>query len=162
MNLSAMPAEKLQFEVERLLAEYVQCIDDDQLEDWPNFFVDDCVYKIAARENVERNMPVSAIFCDSKGMLIDRIVSLRQANVYERHRYRHIVSSTLVKTRADSHVTARSNYAVYRTRINGATELYSAGIYDDEIVVSKDRLLFREKVVVYDTDRIDTLLVTPL
>jgi anthranilate 1,2-dioxygenase small subunit len=107
-------------------------------------------------------MPLAAIFCDSKEMLTDRIVSLRRANVYEQHRYRHIVSSTIVNDVSDAAIIARSNYVVYRTRTNGVTEIYSAGTYDDRIVIARDRLLFREKIVTYDTDRIDTLLVTPL
>ena len=162
MKLTALSDADLQFKVERLLAEYVQCIDDDRLEQWPDFFVDECVYKIAARENVERNMPVAAIFCDSKGMLTDRVISLRHANIYERHRYRHVVSSTIVSNVSDAGLSARSNYVVYRTRINGVTEVYSAGTYDDRIVIAGDHLLFQEKIAVYDTDRIDALLATPL
>lgn len=161
MKLTTLSDAEIQFKVERLLAEYVQCIDDDRLEAWPDFFVDECIYKISARENVERNMPVAAIFCDSKGMLADRVISLRHANVYELHRYRHIVSSTIVSDVSESALNARSNYVVYRTRINGVTEIYSAGTYNDKIVVAGDRLLFQERIVVYDTDRIDTLLVTP-
>jgi len=30
------------------------------------------------------------IYADTKGMLIDRIASLREANVYEKQTYRHI------------------------------------------------------------------------
>ena len=162
MDLAALSETELQFKVERLLAEYAHCINDDQLESWPDFFFDDCVYKVSARENVERNMPVAAIFCDSKGMLADRIISLRHANVYERHRYRHVVSSTLISDVSDTSLKARSNYIVCRTRINGVTEIFSAGTYDDKIVVVEDQLLFQERIVVYDTDRIDTLLVTPI
>jgi anthranilate 1,2-dioxygenase small subunit len=162
MKLTALTDVEIQFRVERLLADYVQCIDDDRLEGWPDHFVDECIYKIVARENVERDMPLAAIFCDSKEMLTDRIVSLRRANVYEQHRYRHIVSSTIINDVSDAAIIARSNYVIYRTRTNGVTEIYSAGTYDDRIVIARDRLLFKEKIVTYDTDRIDTLLVTPL
>lgn len=94
-------------------------------------------------------------------MLTDRVMSLRHANIYERHRYRHVVSSTIISNVSDAGLNARSNYVVYRTRINGVTEVYSAGIYDDEIVVAGDRLLFQERIIIYDTDRIDALLATP-
>ena len=92
MNLKSLTDVELQFRVKRLLANYVQCIDEDRLEAWPDFFVDDRLYRIIAKENADRNLPVAAIFCDSKGVLTDRIVSLRRANVYERNQYRHIVS----------------------------------------------------------------------
>ena len=162
MNLSALSEIEIHFKLERLLAEYVQCIDNDRLEQWPEFFVDNCIYKILALENAARGMPVSAIFCDTKNMLIDRVVSLRKANIYERHQYHHIVSSTIVSNVTATSAKMRSNYVVYRTRGQGVTELYSAGVYEDSVIVIDDRLLFEEKTVIYDTDRIDTLLVTPL
>lgn len=94
-------------------------------------------------------------------MLTDRVVSLRKANIFERHGYRHLISATLVSGPTDGAVQARSNYAVYRTRTNGVTELYNAGTYDDRIVSDGSQLRFAEKIVTYDTNRIDSLLVTP-
>jgi anthranilate 1,2-dioxygenase small subunit len=162
MDLSTLAESHLQFRVERLLAEYVQCIDDDRLEAWPDYFAAECVYKVAALENTSRGLPLAAIFCDSKGMLVDRVVSLRKANIFERHQYRHIVSSTLLTDISRASVSARSHYVVYRTRGNGVTELFSAGVYEDKIVSVDSELKFAEKLVIYDTDRVDTLLVTPL
>ena len=162
MDLSTLPPPDLQYRVERLLAEYVQCIDDDRLEAWPGYFAADCIYKIAALENTSRGLPVAAIFCDSIGMLIDRIVSLRKANIFERHQYRHVVSSTILSDVAHNSLRARSHYVVYRTRGTGVTELFSAGVYEDKIVSVGNELKFAEKIVIYDTDRVDTLLVTPL
>ena len=162
MNLKSLTDVELQFRVERLLANYVQCIDEDRLEAWPDFFVDDCLYRIIAKENADRNLPVAAIFCDSKGMLTDRIVSLRRANVYERHQYRHIVSSVVISDISDNLISVKSNYVVYRTRTNGLTEVYNAGMYNDKIVGVNGALLFKEKIVTFDTNRIDSLLVTPL
>ena len=162
MNLQSLTDVELQFHVERLLANYVQCIDEDRLEAWPDFFVDDCLYQVIAKENAERGLPVAAIFCDSKGMLADRIVSLRHANVYERHQYRHIVSSIVIGAVSDNVTQVQSNYVVYRTRTNGVTEVYNTGMYNDKIVAADGQLLFKEKIVTFDTNRIDSLLVTPL
>ncbi len=162
MTLADLSEGELQFRVERLLARYAQCIDDDQLEAWPELFTEACVYRVIARENFERQLPVAAIFCDSKRMLIDRVVSARHANIYEKHTYRHLVSSTLVNAPAGDSVIATSHYAVYRTRTNGVTEIYNTGSYRDEIVCHAGVWLFRTKLVVFDTHRIDSLLVTPL
>ena len=95
-------------------------------------------------------------------MLTDRVVSLRHANIYEAHQYRHGVCAAAVRELAGDAVRVRSNYTVLRTRTNGATEVFSSGRYDDLMVVEDGRLLFKEKVVTYDTHRIDSLLVTPL
>lgn len=162
MQRIAPSVSEITFQVERLLARYVHCIDDDRLESWPDCFVDDCVYRIVSRENSERGLPVAAMHCDSKAMLIDRVVSLRHANIYERQRYRHIVSSVLVELAAMPEISARSNFVVYRTRTNGVSEVYSAGVYADRIVADGDTLLFREKVVICDTHRVDSLLALPL
>ena len=162
MNLQSLTDVELQFQVERLLANYVQCIDEDRLEAWPDFFVDDCLYQVIARENAERGLPVAAIFCDSKGMLADRVVSLRQANIYERHQYRHIVSSVVIADVSAESVKVQSNYVVYRTRTNGVTEVYNTGMYNDKIISVDGQLLIKEKIVTFDTNRIDSLLVTPL
>jgi len=35
--------------VHELIAAYVDCIDEDRLEDWPDFFVEQCRYVITSR-----------------------------------------------------------------------------------------------------------------
>ncbi len=40
MTLTDLDEVELQFRVERVLARYAQCIDDDQLEAWPELFID--------------------------------------------------------------------------------------------------------------------------
>jgi len=161
-----MDARELRFAVEELQHAYVHCIDADRLEEWPDFFTDLCLYEITTRENVEQGLPVGVIYCDSKGMLRDRIVALRQANIYGPHRYRHMVSAVRITGVKGSTVTAESNYAVYRTMLDpvnyGHSELYSVGIYLDTIEIEQGVTRFREKRVLVDTARILSLLVTPL
>ena len=152
----------LKYDVEHLLARYAHAIDDDALESWPGFFVDDCLYRLISRENHERDLPVAAIFCDSKGMLEDRVVSLRHANIYEKHVYRHVIGPVLIDDVADDVVRARTSYVVYRTRTDGVTAVYNTGVYHDVIVADGDELKFREKIAVFDTNVIDSLLATPI
>ena len=80
--------------VERLIAAYIGCIDQDDLERWPTFFTEDGLYRITTRENYERGMPASFFYCSGRGMLHDRVLALRRANIYEPHYYRHLVSGT--------------------------------------------------------------------
>lgn len=158
----SLPGPECQFQVERLLARYALALDEGDLESWPELFCDDCLYQLISRENAERNMPIAAIFCDSKAMLIDRVVSLRHANIYEKHNYRHIISPTFIDEIAGDVIRARSNYVVYRTRTAGLTEVYNAGIYYDEIVASAGGYRFKAKRAVFDTNIIDSLLATPI
>jgi hypothetical protein len=44
----------------------------------------------------------------------------------------------------------------------GTSEIYSAGEYQDRVVVENGKARFAEKIVVADTARVDTLLVTPI
>ena len=76
-----MTNRELRFEAEELLDRYVQCLDEDRLEEWPDFFSDKAVYKIISRVNVERNHPLATMFCDSRDMMKDRVVALRKASV---------------------------------------------------------------------------------
>ncbi len=161
MRESAVGPET-QFHVERLLARYALALDEGDLESWPELFIDACTYQLISKENADRGLPVAAIFCDSKAMLIDRVVSLRHANIYETHNYRHIISATYIGEVVDGVIRARSNYVVYRTRTAGLTEVYNAGIYHDEIVAIDDGYRFKSKRAVFDTTIIDSLLATPI
>jgi anthranilate 1,2-dioxygenase small subunit len=151
-----------QFAVERLLARYVASIDADRLEEWPGYFTESCRYQIISAENFEQGLPIGVFIATSRGMLGDRVSALRQANVYEPQRYRHLVCATLILDDSDGVVTAQSNYAVVRIMHDGATMLFSTGRYLDRIDMRGAEPLFAEKLVVFDSRRIDTLLAIPL
>ena len=151
-----------QLAVERLLARYVASIDEDRLEEWPGYFTSTCRYQIISSENYEQKLPIGVFFANSQAMLQDRVSALRQANIYEAQRYRHIVSSTLVAHEGEGIVSAQSNYMVVRIMHDGASLLFSTGRYLDRITLRGSEPLFLEKLVVFDSRRIDTLLAMPL
>ena len=91
------------------------------------------------------------------------MVALRQANIYEPQRYRHLVSNIAVLDAADlSAVRAEAHYLVIRTMQGGDSEIFSAGRYADVIDLTGPTPLFREKRVIYDNERVYTLLALPL
>lgn len=148
--------------VQSLQNDYVACIDDDDLERWPEFFTEQCLYKVIPRENADAGLPVAVMFCDSRGMLRDRIVALRNANIYAPHFYRHLVSNTRIVDESSDEIRAQTNYAVFQTLLDGETRVYNVGRYDDVVVRDGDQLKFKEKICVFDTYRIQTLMVTPI
>lgn len=154
------PAVRAQ--IEELLARYVDAIDNDELERWPDFFVEDGQYLVTTRHNQAKGWPIGIMYCDGRGMMQDRVTALRQAIVYEPHVYRHIVGSLLTEKAADGSYTAQSNFHILRTSSDGAVVTYGAGRYLDEIVADRGELRFRCRTVVLDSSRIDTLLVIPL
>ena len=151
-----------QLRVQDLLARYANSLDQGHFEEWPEYFTEDCVYKIISAENYEQNLPLGVIDCDSRNMLRDRIMALREANIYEDHRYRHILSTSLIKETDSSTIQAETSYQVTRIMRDGDTMIFSTGRYIDRIVEKNGNLLFTEKLVVFDARGIDTLLVIPL
>lgn len=158
----AMEERDLYFALERLQTEYTLAIDDGRLEEWPDFFVEDCLYRIIPKENFDRGLPAAVVYCDNRRMLIDRVTSLRTANIYQPHQYRHIVSGARILERSESVVKMQCNYVVFQTLQDGETHVYQAGRYIDSVVRSDGRLRFREKHAVFDTSRVKTLLATPI
>ena len=153
---------QLHFMIERLITDYVHCIDNDRLEEWPGFFAEPCLYKIVWADNYERGFPIGVFFANTRGMLQDRISALREANIYEPQRYRHLVSSIRILEQTGSVVPAESNFLVTRIMQDGGTSLFATGRYLDRIATDGPKLLFTEKIVVCDSRRIDTLLAIPL
>ena len=162
MKFTSLTAAELHVAISALQVEYADLLDDDQLEDWPNLFTESCLYQVIARENADRGLGVAAIFCTSRAMLVDRVVSLRRANIYPLRHHRHILSTVRVLDVADESVRAQTSYLVLQTRGDGATEIYNAGKYLDDIVFADGRLRFSRKIAIFDTNRVDTLMVTPI
>ena len=145
-----------------LIAAYADCIDDDRLEQWPDFFVDDCRYLITDRESHEAGLQHGVIYCASRGMLQDRVTSLRRVLVYESHRYRHLVGPTRILAADGQVAQTRSNFFVARIMHDGGTGLFATGRYLDRIDIAREPYRFIERLVVLDSQKIDTLLVIPL
>jgi 3-phenylpropionate/cinnamic acid dioxygenase small subunit len=148
--------------VERLQARYVAAIDDDRLEDWPLLFIERCHYDIVTAENEEQGLPLGLFHADSRAMLIDRVASLRRANIYEAQRYRHIVSAAAILEAAPGFVRAQSNFLVVRIMLDGAMTLFASGRYLDRVDLTGPEPLFAEKRAILDNRRIDTLLALPI
>jgi anthranilate 1,2-dioxygenase small subunit len=149
-------------ELEQLYTEYVHCLDADQLERWPDFFTEDCFYRVTSAENYEAGMPLGLIHATSRNMLRDRVSALREANIYEPQRYRHVVSSIkIVEDRGDA-LDLTANFVVVRTMQEGDMTLFAAGRYVDRIVRQGDDWKFARKEVILDSRQIDTLLAIPI
>lgn len=149
-------------QVDAFNSAYGHAIDDDALETWPDFFADECLYQVIARENVDSGLPGAVIYCDSRGMLVDRIVALRKANIYPEHYSRHVIGGAMITAAGEREVEAQASYVVFQTRADGETKLYNAGKYVDRFVRRDGGLLLASRTCVYDTHRIATLLVTPI
>jgi 3-phenylpropionate/cinnamic acid dioxygenase small subunit len=154
------------FSQERLTAlnaAYARCIDNDLLEQWPAFFLERCLYLITTADNHAAGMQAGMVYADTRAMLADRVLAMRDANVYEEQRYRHIIGAPLVLEQQGDRAVVESPFLVVRTMRGGGTEVFATGRYIDQVVQQPDgALAFAERVVVCDSTNIDTLLVIPL
>ena len=148
--------------VQDLIAAYADCIDEDRLEEWPNLFSDPCKYLVISRANHAAGLRQGIMYCATRGMLLDRVMTLRSANLFEPHHYRHLVGPTQVRSTADGTAMVHSNFMVARIMHDGVTTLFATGRYLDQIDISGDPYRFRERIVVLDSEKIDTLLAIPL
>jgi anthranilate 1,2-dioxygenase small subunit len=152
----------LWFELFRLQEQYVTVLDTDRLEEWPELFTEDCKYEIVPKENADLGLPIGLIHCDNRRMLRDRVVSLRNANIFEAHSNRHFTSGLSLTPVDAKTVDMQSNYIVVQTRGNGESAIYQAGRYFDRVVMTPEGWKYRSKRVIYDTSRVQTLLATPI
>jgi len=150
-----------QREVEDLHARYAHALDDDRLEEWPNFFTENGVYRIATAENEERGLPIPVLYAEGRPMLRDRVASLRNANIYEPQRYRHMISAVLMEKLDGEKIKSVANFLVVRIMQDGGALLFASGRYLDRIVLAPEPL-YEERVVICDSRRFDTLLAIPL
>src|SRR5258708_4986314 len=79
-----------------LFGAYLDWVEDERFEEWPAFFNEKGVYKIVARENVDRDLPLATWSCLSRAMMQDRVVAIRNASVFSPRYMRHVAGSVRV------------------------------------------------------------------
>jgi 3-phenylpropionate/cinnamic acid dioxygenase small subunit len=107
-------------------------------------------------------MPLGLIHATSRNMLKDRVSALREANIYEPQRYRHLVSSIKIVSEHGDALDLVANFMVVRTIQEGDMTLFGAGRYVDQVRRTDGGWKFARKDVVLDSRQIDTLLAIPL
>lgn len=143
-------------------AEYARAIDNDKLEAWPDYFAERCTYRITSAQSHADGLEGGIVFCASKGMLADRISALREANIYERHTYRHILGAPCILSENGERVESETPFLVARIMRTGETAVFATGRYLDTYLIAGGKALIESRLVVCDSSRVDTLLVIPL
>lgn len=141
---------------------HAHAIDDDRLEDWPDLYTEQALYRITTARNHAAGLPASLVLAEGRSMLADRVLALREANIYERQRYRHQLGLPLARSSDGRTVQARSAFSVTRTVRGGLPTLFATGLYLDRVAFDGACARFEERIVVCDSDVIDTLLALPL
>jgi salicylate 5-hydroxylase small subunit len=141
---------------------YAACLDERRFEAWPDFFADDCVYKLQPRENHDRGLPLATMAYESKGMLRDRVYAVTQTLFHIPYTTRHVVGWPRVWRTEEGELASEANYIVVRVRENELPELFSAGRYVDRIVAIDGGLRFRERLAIFDSALIANSVIYPI
>lgn len=150
--------------VEELYARYAEALDDDHLEAWPELFTPQCLYRVTSLENHRQGLPLSAIRCESRGMLVDRVNALRNTAMYIPRTQRHVISGISISPLDDTGLGAEvtATFVVFQSLPEEHTQLFLCGKYLDRIVCVDGSWLFAEKLCVYDSALVPNSLVLPL
>jgi len=158
---SVLTAE-LRLDVQEFYARYAECLDGGRLQQWPEFFLESCVYRITTRRNLRLGPDEDLVSLSSRTAMIDRIVATGQSEDYEPHMQRHIVSNFRVQAASEHELRAQANFQILRTFPERRTEYFVSGTYSDRIAVATGRLNFREKICVLDSDVPPDSLIYPI
>ena len=152
----------LQQEIDQLNAEYAAALDEKRFEDWPEFFLEDGQYKLQARENFDRGLPLALMAMESRGMMKDRVYGVTQTIFHGPYYMRHVIGAARVMAANGDTVNAETGYAVFRTKPGGISEVYNVGRYIDVLVRVDGQLKFRSRLAVYDSEMVLNSLIYPV
>ena len=164
--IAAAPGVEIGLDLRARLADlycaYDDALNDGAFERWPELFVEACVYKVIPRENAELGLPVALIYCESRDMLIDRVVALRETALYSPRIARRITSGVCVRAIGVDGLHLTANFAVFQTLPDQPSELFLCGRCQDRVVEEGGVPRFAERLCIYDATVVPTSLVYPI
>ena len=156
-------ARDLRFAVEEFNTEYCAALDSGDLEKWPDFFTEDAIYRITAKENADAGLPVGLVYAEGRNMLRDRAVAIARTQMFAPRYTLHVTGNVRVLRQLPSgEFAAQSNFILLQTLVDGPTTLHLAGRYYDRFVRTESGLLLKERQAVYDTTMLATDVVYPV
>ena len=75
---------------------------------------------------------------------------------------RHFITNVRILEASGEAIRAEANVLIVQTMINRMTEIVLSGVYLDSIVRCDGRLLFKERLCIYDSLLLPTSLVAPV
>jgi 3-phenylpropionate/cinnamic acid dioxygenase small subunit len=142
---------------------YFETLDDGRLQEWPDYFAEDCLYQIIPRENYEAGHKLCTMQADSKGMLVDRVYGIHNTQVFAPRYCRRFYSGLRVTNANDRELEVRQNVLVIQTLLDKPSEVLGCGVGRDRLVWNALRQLkFIERTVVLDSEMVPNSFIYPL
>ncbi|WP_250478196.1 MULTISPECIES: aromatic-ring-hydroxylating dioxygenase subunit beta [unclassified Caballeronia] len=145
-----------------LYAEYAAVLDRADWDRWPEFFTDECLYRVQPRENFDRGLPLATMSFESKGMLKDRVYGMTETIFHDPYYQRHVVGAPIVREVDSRHIRSEANYAVFRTKQDELTTVFNVGRYIDVIQRTPQGLRLKSRTCVFDSEMVANSLIYPI
>lgn len=155
-------AMELRHELQQLYAEYAACLDDGRVGDWPRFFTEDCHYRLVARENHDRGLPLATMDLKGRGMLEDRVYGVTSTLFHAPYYQRHLIGPVRLLEFDGEAIRTEANYAVIRTKRDQLSEVFNTGRYLDSVAKTHVGLKFAVKICVFDSELIPNSIIYPI
>jgi salicylate 5-hydroxylase small subunit len=143
-------------------AEYAAVLDAGDWERWPDFFLEQCTYKIQPRENFERGLPLATMAFESRGMLKDRVYGIKETLFHDPYYQRHVLGPTRVLSAGESRYETETHYAVFRTKLDEYSTVFNVGRYLDVIRATPQGYRFASRICVFDSEMIANSIIYPI
>jgi 3-phenylpropionate/cinnamic acid dioxygenase small subunit len=159
-GLQAAPA--LRARLADLYGAYEEVLGEGQYERWPEFFTENCFYKIIPRENYNAGLPIALIFAESRGMLVDRVAALRNTMLYAPRLVRNLTAGIVLRSIDADGMCLSASFAAFQTMLNEPTTTFLCGRLYDRVVDDAGALRFAERICVTDATLVPTSLIFPI
>jgi len=150
------------FDLNQLYASYAAAVSSGDWDLWPEFFTEECSYRLQPRENYDRGFPLATLSFESKGMLKDRVYGIRETLFHDPYYQRHVVGAPVILKAEVDRFECEANYAVFRTKLSEFSSVFSVGRYIDTVVRTPEGLKFESRQVIYDSEMIPNSVIYPI
>ena len=154
---------ELQLKVEKFLFDYADCLNEKRYEEFPSFFKEeDCHYEVQSKENEDLGLTTPIMGCYSHGMIRDRVAQLIDNTLtYRRLNLRHFISNIRIEHDGNK-INLKANFQVMQSDLEGVSELYLVGRYEDVLILEQGELKFINKRAILDSFSIPNMLAVPV
>ncbi|AEI82663.1 dioxygenase small subunit (plasmid) [Cupriavidus necator N-1] len=152
----------LESELRSLYDEVADLLDHDEVERFPSYFIEDCIYQVVSRENYAEGLPQATIYCDGVNMVQDRVTALRETQVYVPRIWRHFISGVRITAIEDGEIHARGNFLLTEAMSDADPTVFLVGQYIDVLVRVGGTLKFRQRLAVFDNHHVRRSLIVPV
>ena len=159
---SNVTLREARLEIEEFNYAYADTLDRYDVDGWVEYFTEDALYHVIARDNQETGLPLGLIYCEGKAMMRDRAYALLNTEMFA-PRYLHLsITNTRALALSGDEIRASANYTLIETLVEETSRIQQVGKYRDVFVREGGKLLLKERICIYDSVMIDNCLVFPV